>query len=201
MSWHLVSRGRTRSLYAGDPVIRREDIAAARTGLELLAAIEREAEAEMARARDLAADAEEEGRERGYRDGRRAAEAECARMLLDMEKAAARSRAELRARTVTLAMEVVRRIAGRLGEDAAVAAMAEQAAAELVPEGPVTLRVHPARLAAVRSRLAAHADRISVEADEDLAETGCTLQSSWGRIDAGLETQLETLAAALEETA
>lgn len=197
MSYLLLGRTPGHSLLTGDPVIPREAVIDVETALSLVGEAEKRAEAiglAAHRARDAALEA---GRREGYRAGRAEAEREGAETLARLEIAARNARRTMRGETVRLALEVVHRIAGRLGEDAMVKALAEEAVRELVPDRPVVVRVHPDRVEAVRHRLTPHGERVAVEADAGLRPAGCVLVSDIGRVDAGLDTQLAAIERAL----
>ena len=102
-------------------------------------------------------DAEETAREAGRREGLAAGEAHAAEQLgtrlLALEQRAERERAALRARAVDNALAIVRRIASTLGDAETLAALARDAARELMPCAVVVVQVHPAQLDAVRDRL------------------------------------------------
>lgn len=197
MSYLLVGRTAAHSLLSRDPVIPREDLIEVDTAQALVGEAEKRAEAIGLAARKARDAAVEAGRRDGYEAGRAAAEREAADMLARLEISARDARGVMRRETVRLALEIVRRIAGRLGEDKVVAALADEAVRELVPDRPVMVRVHPDRVETVARRLAPHGDRVGVEADAQLAPADCRLVSDIGRVDAGLETQLAAIERAL----
>ena len=145
----------------------------------------------------------EAGRREGVADGEAAAAETLAERLLVIERDAEREREALRARAVDHALGIVRRIAATLGEGQTLAALALEAARELLPCGGIVVQVHPERLEEVRSRLAARHRAASgdvaeatllVEAEESLDPGQCRLRSSNGTVVlAGLETQLRSI--------
>ena len=99
--------------------------------------------------------AEAAGTATGLAAGREAAAAEARAHLLDLTARAAADRAIARSDVSRLALEVVRRIAGGIGPVDTVAALAERAAADLLPDTVATVRVPPAAVAATSARLTA----------------------------------------------
>ena len=157
--------------------------------LELLVA-RREAEQAAAREQAVA-----EGRDQG----RREALAQEAARLWDAWDAAARSAQvdlhTLRGALVALSLQVVQRIATELGPAAVMAAIAEQAARELLPDSATIVRVHPDVAAAVRERIGALPGVLEVRADASLGRCDCALSTPAGQRLAGLPAQLDRLAA------
>ena len=98
----------------------------------------------------------------------------------------------------TLALEVVRRLVGELGDERIVAGLAERAAAELAPDTVATVRVPSAHGEAVKSRLKGRAG-LTVEPDPTLSGMDCVVETALGRHYAGLETQLAQIEAAWRE--
>ncbi|MFO0580998.1 MAG: FliH/SctL family protein [Anaeromyxobacter sp.] len=74
------------------------------------------------------------------------------------------------------------------------AALAAQALAEVRDRRGVTVRAHPGDVARVR---AAIHEEIPVEPDAQVEPGGCALETPAGRIEAGLDAQLDELARAL----
>jgi flagellar biosynthesis/type III secretory pathway protein FliH len=149
-----------------------------------------------------------EGRRSGYRagfdEGLAAAAEEHAARLTALAAAAARDREALAAQVAGLALEVARKMVGGLAGGERLLALAATAVQEVLPEGPLTLLVHPERVPAVRERLAAYAAEgmatrlppFDVRGDGELEIEGCRIESMFGSVDASLDTQLQRLAAA-----
>jgi flagellar biosynthesis/type III secretory pathway protein FliH len=123
-----------------------------------------------------------------------AAEAEAARLV-----AAAGPTA------IALAVKMAEKIVGR-AVTLAPEIMAEIAAGALAScrpgAGTVRLRIHPDDLPAVEARRAAleagaPAAALELVADEAVGRHGCVIETSQGRVDARLETQLAALERAL----
>jgi flagellar biosynthesis/type III secretory pathway protein FliH len=192
-----------RILKASGPLARRIDGAvwdADRRVREAAAAAEE-------RARALVADAEAE-RDRIRDEAREAGRSEgVARAAAALLRAAEERDRILRgaAREVArLAVAVAGKVLGRELADGPALPLAEVALAAARARREVILRVNPADAAAVLAsggRLAAALGRPGVEVCEDLSVPpgGAVVETEAGRIDAGIEAQLEVLARALEE--
>ena len=188
MSFLLLHADVAGTLLTDDPVVPRTEVAPLRDALTLLdAAGSARARAE-AISEAAAAAARRDGQVAGEAQGLADAQAAIGAELLRLAEEAAAQEAAQRGDVVRLAMAVVRRIAGDLGEEL-VAGLAEQAAAALAAESQATVRVHPSARDAVARRLAAHA-RVRVEDDPALTATECVIETPLGRTIAGLEAQL-----------
>jgi len=159
-----------------------------------------EAAAERARAQAFA-----EGFARGEREAREA----LAQRLADIDAAAQRERAALRATAqasvAALALEIVRKLAGELDAAELVTRLAHQALAHLLDDEPPTLVVHPDVASAVRERCALRAvagsPALAVQEDAELDRLECRLVTRAGTTLAGLETQLRRIESAWSEAA
>lgn len=149
---------------------------------------------------DAVAQARSEGHAQGLAEARAEAGERLAQTLLQLADAAAAEHARLRADTAALALQVVRKLLGSFAEDAVLAALAETAAAELLPGASLVLVVHPAQADAVRERLAQRdlpdGLRFELRADPACAAETCRLETEHGSVDVALEAQLARLAAA-----
>lgn len=144
-----------------------------------------------------AAAAHEAGWARGHEEGVRAAQDEVAARLLALAETAAAQRERQRNEVGALALQVVRKLIGSLAADAVLVALADTATAELLPQQPVTLVVHPDRCEAVRALLSqAPGVRCELRADPACGFDSCRLETAEGSVDIALETQLARLAAA-----
>lgn len=111
-----------------------------------------------------------------------------------------------REREVELALAIVTRIAGALGEVPTVAALARTAIAELDAGRTARVRVHPSLEAPIREALgqtgpAAPGPVIEVAGDERLGRLECEIDHGDSIVDAGLETQLRAIREALDDGA
>jgi len=155
-----------------------------------------------ARAEAERVEARRQGFAEGFADGQRKSRDALARQLEALARASAEQRERLQRSVAALALQVARKLLGRLGDDAVLAALADTAAADALAAPPLALGVHPDQADAVRARLAAAARdgegalRCEVRADAALARDACVLETEHGRIDASLDAQLARLAAA-----
>ena len=154
------------------------------------------AAADVARAREEARD---QGREEGLRAGRRAAAEAAARDAAALAKGLADDMAALRARLGALSLDVVRRVAGDLGSQAMLEAVAERAVREVMADAPLVVRVAPAASDGVGRRLQPLSAEVEVVADPSLADGDCVVVSRRGAAHAGVEVQLAALARAFAE--
>lgn len=151
--------------------------------------------------------AAEAGRTHGWAEGgeqaRQAAEAELAAQLAQVTTQVEAVRDEARQEVAALALQVVRKLLGSLPEPERQAALALQAARELLPARTWRLAVHPQVAPALRARLAslgpdARGGLAQAEVCEDagLALGDCRLDTEFGSARAGLDAQLARLASA-----
>lgn len=199
MTFLALHAGRQASLATDRLWLSADEVSACQDARALLQRLEHlvgRREAELAAARDAAV-------AEGRAEGRREALAQEAARLWDAWDAAARSaRADvdtLREALVALSLQVVQRIAAELGPAAVVAAIAAQAARDLLPDSAAIVRVHPDVAAAVRERIGALPGVLEVRADATLGRCDCALDTVAGQRLAGLPVQLERLAAAWRE--
>jgi flagellar assembly protein FliH len=186
MSYLLLAAAPSSVLLTDDPILRREDVAHLTQAAEIVAGLEAHRQA----ARDAAT---AEGFAQGHAEGAAKAARETAETLASVHNALQAERARLRASSATLALDIVRRIAAGLAPDEVLAALAEQAARDLLPEEPIGVRVAPDAVGAVSRRLWPIGARIEVHADPDLPAGDCVLDTPSGRTHAGLEVQLKAL--------
>lgn len=172
-----------------DPIVAASDVPTFASALALLtrAGALYDDSARRAAKADEAGHAE--GFERGRQEGRAAAEAETRAELFRLVVRDAEQRATRRDEIATLAIEVVRRIAADIGEEAFVAAIADRATASLAADTAAIVKVAPRDAEAVRARLSERS-ALAVEADATLAPGDCIVETPLGRTHAGLETQL-----------
>jgi len=188
MSYLLIASALSSVLLTDDPILRREDLAHLDAAAEIVAGLEAHRDA----VRETAA---AEGFARGQADGAAKAAREVAETLAGVHAALQAERARLRASAAPLALDIVRRIAAGLAPDEVLAALAERAARDLLPEEPVEVRVAPEAVGAVSRRLWPIGARIEVHGDPDLAAGDCVLDTPSGRTHAGLDVQLKALEA------
>lgn len=192
MSYLLLHRGALACVHGDARVIPAGDVAHLRSAFELLA----EAEAVHAGAQQAAERAREEARREGYADGlaqgRAAAHEEQAALVAELRAETAAEHARLRAQAGSLALGVVRHLAGALGPELVVAGLVEAALDRLMPEAPIVVRVAPQATSCTSERLNGRSGA-RVVADSTLDALECVLETGQGRAHAGLETQLAAL--------
>lgn len=189
MSLYLIRADRIATLAADDPVIAASDVAPLRDAARLLAEagkLHGEIESRIA---TVEAAAQAEGRAAGYAAGVAAAEAEAAAGLFDLTMRASSERTRLRGDVSRLALEVVRRIAERVGTSELVAGLAERAALDLLPDTVATVRVPAAAVEQATARLARWSG-LTVIGDPAMADSDCLIETPLGVSHAGLEVQL-----------
>jgi type III secretion protein L len=195
MSFIVLRADRFATALADDPVIPAAELRQLQGAMALFE------EADLVRrdAGEQADAARRAAHEAGFAEGRReGAEAGATDVRAELFRLAIRDGEERRARraeVAALALEVVRRIAGEIGDAALVAGLADRATAALVPDTIATVRVAPAQIDAVSARLA-NRPGILVEADTALAPTDCVVETALGTTRAGLDTQLAQIEAA-----
>jgi type III secretion protein L len=102
----------------------------------------------------------------------------------------------LRDAVVALSLQIVQRIAADLAPHEVVAALAQRAAEERMPDQAAIVRVHPDVLDAVQARLET-SPALTVRADPSLSPLDCVFETPTGQLLAGLSTQLDRVAQAL----
>jgi flagellar biosynthesis/type III secretory pathway protein FliH len=202
MSFLLWQRGQL-GIGSGRQVFRAAEVPLLRSACELVDRLEAMRQDEATRI-DAALEA---GRRQGWAEGeamaRQAAEAHRAEEMVRLQQQSEAVREEARREVATLALQVVRKLLGGLPDGERQAALALQAARELLPARTWRLAVHPQSSSALRehlSRLAADERGALVEAevceDDTLAPGDCRLDTEFGSARAGVEAQLERLAGA-----
>jgi len=105
-----------------------------------------------------------------------------------------------------LALQVARKLIGRLADDERLLALADTAARNMLPGSSLTLVVHPSHADALQARLTAmarHAGEngapasvFELRADAACALDSCRIETEFGSVDASLNAQLDRLAQA-----
>jgi flagellar biosynthesis/type III secretory pathway protein FliH len=146
----------------------------------------------VAEAAARAASIRASAREEGHREGR----AEAAALLAGAAGERDRLLAGAGPEVVALALDVARKVLGRelrTGREV-VAAAAARALGAARERRVVSLRVSPAHLEVARGAVP---PGVAVEPDPDLAAGACVVLTEAGRIEAGLEAELDELARVL----
>jgi len=106
---------------------------------------------------------------------------------------------QVRESCAQLAVDIVRKIAGRVEDDRWLAALAQQAAENALELPLLTLRVHSDHAHSVRDKLESYPSALihDVIADDSLSVHACVLDTGSGQIDVCMETQLSSILAML----
>lgn len=188
---------------SGQQVLRAAQVPLLQDASALVARLQALWQAESGRIEAAEESARRRGRAEGEERARVSAEAALAERLAALAHQAEAARDEARQQVAALALQVVRKLLGGLPLAESQAALALQAARELLPARVWRLAVHPDAAPALRERVArlgpeeraALAGGEVVE-DASLAPDDCRLDTEFGSARAGLEAQLDRLAAA-----
>lgn len=186
---YLIAANRAATLAADDAVVPAAALAPLRDAATMLRSVEAMQDAVAGDCAASVARATAEGFAAGEAQGRAAAATEAAQALFDMNVRAAAERQTMRAEVSRLAIEVVRRIASGLGDDATVAALAERAARDLAPDAVAVVRVAPGAVDATAERLRDYPG-LTVVGDATREAADCIIETPLGASHAGLEVQL-----------
>jgi type III secretion protein L len=181
----------------GPRILRAVDVDAWREGYRFLA-----------RAREIAARAEEDARnaygaayEKGFAEGRAAGVIEANRVVHETGVALDHYLGGLDEEISTLVLHIVRRVIGAIDVADVVAHAATQALTEFRREKNIKIAVHPAAADRVNAALAAFAQNdqpaVTVEPDPALDRSGCILVSDDAVVDASIEAQMRAIEAGL----
>lgn len=131
----------------------------------------------------------------GYEQGALQASTEHAavlqKKLLELQQAYQSDIAAQKETCASLAIDIVRKIAGQIAPANWLYAEASTAAAELVDQAGLVLRVHSSQYASVSERVADGHVFERVIADETVAADACSIDTRYGKIDVDIETQIE----------
>jgi flagellar biosynthesis/type III secretory pathway protein FliH len=189
MTFLVLHADRLTTALTDDPLVPAQHVGRMQDALALLAeagTLRRTAQDAIAAARDAA---HAEGFVAGREEGLAAAETERQAELFRIALRDGELQRERQKDIARLALEVVRRIAGELGDATVVAGLADRAAAQLAPDSVAVVRVAPGAAEAVRARLEGRVG-LSVEGDPLLGPRDCVIETALGRSHAGLESQL-----------
>ena len=198
MTYIVLHADQAATALADDPVVPAAEMRALNSAIALFA--------EAGRTRADAERQVQEARDRGHAEGFAAGHAEglaagASDVAAELFRLAVRDGEERRRRQEeisTLAIEVLRRLVGEIGEEKTIAGLAERATATLAPNTAATVRVPPAHARAVGAKLA-NRTGLTVEADPSLDGMDCVVETALGRNYAGLDTQLALIEAAWKE--
>jgi type III secretion protein L len=180
-------------------ILRADEVTAWQDGYAFL----EQAKVEAQKLNDAAKRAYATEYAQGYKDGRSEGETAAARLVVDTSAKVDRYLGGLEAEVAGLALDVVRRVLGQFDVGTLVAKAARQAISEIRRAKYLRFRVHPQNVSRMRDELSAIlADSdlgmaLEIDADDTLAPTACILSTDMAVIDAGIEAQLEAIAAAI----
>lgn len=179
-------------------IIRAEDAA---SWIDGFAFLER-AKAEAAAIRSTAEDEVAKARETGRQEGRKSGEAEAAALLMCTQADVERYLASVEPMVAALAMEIVERVIGTIGDAELVARAGRQALEALREENAVVVNVAPELVGDVQQHLAAIGPTgmtIRISADRHLSARQCMVTTPATSIDVGIDAQLDAIRAAMSE--
>lgn len=213
--WLALHRDPALSLACNQLLIAADQAPAFSDAVALAAALSSLHAQEQARIDAACDEARARGMALGLDEGRAQALAEAAPRLAawlqQIDEQSARDQQALRDASVPLALLVLRKTLCGLARDEVLTALLEQALTEVLGDAaggrgstaaiaaPITVRLHPTLLPAVRAAIGDSAGRLDWRADDSLAALDCVLETAGGRVLAGLETQLARIQAALQQ--
>lgn len=141
--------------------------------------------------------ASEQGYADGLAKGHEQARLQVAETLNDWHQQFQRTVQDTQTSSASLAIDIVRKIAGQIQTDEWLLAQALHASEDLVDQPTVKLRVHASQVAPIKQRIdsLAHSRIGQVIADDTLATDGCVLETPQGQVEVDLETQLNRILA------
>lgn len=204
MSFLLWQRESGVAIASARLVLRAGEVPALRDAQQLRDELDSLRRDQQAQVQAACSAAHAEGLAAGLQEGRALARDEIAATLAALSAAAAQQETQRRADVAALALQVARKLLGELDDGERLAALAREAAREMLPTPRMTVRVHPQRADALRvqlQRMAARADgdtlaAFDVAADDGCALDDCRIESELGSADASLDQQLARLAQA-----
>jgi type III secretion protein L len=146
----------------------------------------------------------EEERARGFAQGRNEGLAQCTERIAQTEAQAARYIAGLHATVADLALQVVRRMAPRIGARELIRELIDAALKEALCERFLVIKVHPDNREAVAARLEEikralpMVEFFDIVADAELERYACVLESECGVVKADWRQQIDAIEAAMK---
>ena len=166
---------------------------------ELLA---RRLEGEQEREQLAVQEAIDQARQQGRDQGRHEAAQELSTAISHLTSAYEAQAAVQRNQVASTALDIIRRIAPRIATADWIAALAAEAAQELIDAPRRVLRVHPDQIDGVNYRLQAKGVSVfdTVLADDSLASDEAEIDTGPGSVKIDLRTQLDEIARGLGDT-
>ena len=178
-------------------VINARDVKAWRDAFEFLGEAEKHIAEEKKQADEAASRLYAAERARGYEDGK----AEATRLITETTLKVDRYLKSIEPQVAQVAMSVVQRVLGNFDTRDLVAAAAGHAVADMRREKRLTVTVHPDAVDSVSKELTrlglSGRVEVSVEGNPSLDPTACIIASDLAVVDAGIQTQLTAIAAAI----
>lgn len=187
----------------GTRVVKANEYAGYVEGARVLEEARRKAAAILADAGKAAAVLREEGYAEGLRQGKQ----DSSKYLLGIVAKSREQLAENEERIIALVLSVVRKILGEMDDKEVVVRMVRTAMAVVSRQNQVTVLVSPSKVAAVRESLGRilqpypRVTQVDVMADPKLSDSDCVLETKVGRVEASLESQLESITGTLADLA
>jgi len=190
-----------RQQSAGGPttgsVLNARDVKAWADAFEFVNEAEKHIAEEKKQAEEAASRLYETERARGYEDGK----AEATRLVTETTLKVDRYLKSIEPQVAQLAMSVIHRVLGNFDTRDLVAAAAGQAVTDLRREKKLTVTVHPDSVDGVSKELAriglSGRIEVTVEGNPTLDRSACIIASDLAVVDAGIQTQLAAIAAAI----
>jgi len=178
-------------------VLNARDVKAWNNAFEFVNEAEKQLAEQKRQAEESASHLYAAERARGYEDGK----AEATRLVTETTLRVDRYLKSIEPQVAHLAMSVVHRVLGNFDTRDLVAAAAGQAIADLRREKRLTITVHPDAVEGVSKELAriglSGRIEVSVEGNPSFEPTACIIASDLAVVDAGIQTQLAAIAAAI----
>jgi len=165
------------------------------TQLQSACELASELSASIAHQADINTAAERAAYSKGFELGQQEAKAcavnEVQRKMLELDQQYQRGVDEQRALCATLAIDIVRKIAGNVAPADWLFAEASMAAAEMVDQTGLVLRVHSSEIEAVKARVQSSQLFERVVADESVERHACSIDTRFGTVDVSLDAQID----------
>ncbi|MEE4379282.1 MAG: HrpE/YscL family type III secretion apparatus protein [Candidatus Competibacteraceae bacterium] len=168
---------------------------------EQASAVLAQAQRDAAQLREDAETAYAEAKQRGYQDGLAEGQEKASQHIWQLSTATAEYWADLERQLASIIMDGIRRILGEFDQETKALAAISNGLQLLRRDQRVTLRIAPSAEAGLRKRLAElpiDPSLIDIVTDNRLGPEACTLESDIGIVDAGIDSQVNTLERFLE---
>lgn len=146
-----------------------------------------------------------EARDAGYADGIRLAKETSSRYMLGIVNKSREYLSEHEDKVIALVIAVLRKIIGQMDGQEVVVRMVRTAMAVVSRQSQVTVMVAPDKVEGVKARLKdilqpyPRVTEVEVSGDPKLSGGHCVLETRVGRVEASLESQLQSITGALAD--